>query len=123
MARILVVDDEVEILVMLREMLEEAGYEVVDAHNGKVALKLHREDPADLIIMDIFMPEKDGIETIKELMAEFPETKLITISGGGDRQWDPEPYLEMVAKLGAKRTFFKPVRKDELLEAVRELLK
>jgi CheY-like chemotaxis protein len=123
MARILIVDDDFIILVMFREMLEGAGYEVVDAHNGKVALEITMDYPADLIIMDIFMPEKEGIETIKKLMAEFPETKIIAISGGGDRQFDPEPYLEMLAKLGAKHTFKKPIMRDELLEAVREVLK
>ena len=122
MASILIVDDDFEIRVMLREMLEGAGYEVVDAPNGKVALEVTREHPADLTIMDIFMPVKEGFETIRELVAEFPETKIIAISGGSGGKLDPGPYLEMVAKLGVRHTFRKPIMRDELLGAVRELL-
>ena len=83
MKRILVVDDEDEIRMMLRQILEMEGYEVSDAANGRMAVNLFRNDPTDLIITDIIMPEKDGIETITELRRDYPDVKIIAITGGG----------------------------------------
>ncbi len=120
MARILIIDDDPQILDMLGQTLEREGHEVVDAPDGKEGLKLYRENPTDLIITDLIMPEKEGIETIMELRRDFPDVKIIAISGGG--QIDAEQYLSMAQKLGAQRTFAKPVERDELLKAVRELL-
>ena len=119
MARILIIDDDVQILDMLRQTLEREGFEVVDAPNGEEGIRLYREDPADLIITDIIMPEKEGIETIMELKRDFPDVKIIAISGGG--RVDPEEYLHMAEKLGAKRTFAKPVEREDLLKAIQEL--
>ena len=120
MARILIIDDDVQILDMLRQTLELKGYEVVDATNGKEGIRLYRENPADLIITDIIMPDKEGIETIIELKRDFPDVKIIAISGGG--RIGPEGYLSMAKKLGARYTFSKPVKREELLAAVRELI-
>ena len=120
MARILIIDDEVQIRAMLCQMLRRSGYEVSDAPDGKVGMDLHRKEPADLIITDIIMPNKEGIETIRELRQEFPETKIIAMSGGGGI--GAEEYLQMAGKLGAMRTLAKPIHREELLEAVRELL-
>jgi len=117
---ILVIDDDDQFRGMLREMLERAGYEVADAPNGKEGIRLYRENPADLVVTDIIMPEKEGIETIMDLRREFPEVKIIAMSGGG--RIDPEEYLHMAEKLGAKRTFAKPVEREELLKAVGEVL-
>jgi len=118
--RILIIDDDVQILDMLRQTLEREGYEVVDASNGKKGIRLYREKPADLIITDIIMPEKEGIETIIELKRDFPDVKIIAISGGGKIR--SEEYLSMAKKLGARYTFSKPVKREELLAAVRELI-
>lgn len=93
MPLILIIDDDDQIREMLRQMLERAGYEVTDAPNGKVAMKLYREQPADLIITDLIMPGKEGIETIIELRRDFPEVKIIAISGGG--RIAPRDYLAM----------------------------
>jgi len=120
MSRILILDDDVQILDMLRQTLEREGFEVVDAPNGKVGIMLYREDPADLIITDIIMPEKEGIETIIELKRDFPDVKIIAISGGG--QISSEEYLSMAKKLGARYTFAKPVERKKLLATVRELI-
>ena len=120
MARILIIDDDVQILDMLRQTLEHEGYEVVDAADGKKGIRLYRENPADLIITDIVMPEKEGIETIIELKQDFPDVKIIAISGGG--QIRPEGYLSMAKKLGAQYTFSKPFERKELLSAIRELI-
>ncbi|MGA1867433.1 MAG: response regulator [bacterium] len=120
MARILIIDDDVQIQEMLKQMLERAGYEVVTAPNGKVAIKLYREDPADLIITDLIMPEMEGIETIRKFKRDFPNIAIIAMSGGG--RISPDSYLGMVKKFGVKHTFVKPIKRAELLEAVQELL-
>jgi len=120
MASILIIDDDPQILDMLGQILEREGHEVVDASNGKEGLKLYRENPTDLVITDLIMPEKEGIETIMELRRHFPDVKIIAISGGG--QIDAKQYLSMAQKLGVQKTFAKPVVRAELLKAVRELL-
>jgi YesN/AraC family two-component response regulator len=83
MANILIIDDDQQILNMLSQILKRAGYGVVEALDGKQGLKLYRENPTDLIITDIIMPEKEGLETIMELQRDFPDVKIIAISGGG----------------------------------------
>ena len=118
--RILIIDDEVQIREMLGQMLSREGYDVINAPDGKVGMKICREQHVDLIITDIIMPEKDGIEMILELRHVFPDLKVIAISGGG--RLGPDGYLEMAQKLGAHRTFFKPFNRKEILEAVKELL-
>ena len=120
MARILIIDDDPQILDMLGQTLEREGYDIVKALNGNEGIKLYRENHVDLIITDIIMPEKDGIETIFELRKDLPDLKIIAISGGG--RIEPEEYLFVAQKLGVQRTFAKPVARAELLKAVRELL-
>ncbi len=120
MKRILVIDDDVQVRQMLKQILERAGYEVVDATDGAEGIKLYRDEPTDLIITDIIMPEKEGIETIMELKRDFPDVKIIAISGGG--RVDPGHYLEIARRLGVDRTFTKPFDRAELLEAIQQLL-
>jgi DNA-binding NtrC family response regulator len=119
-ARILIIDDEEQIRAMLEQMLTREGYEVAVADNGKEGMRVCREQEIDLIITDIIMPEKDGIEMILELRHDFPQLKVIAISGGG--RLGPDGYLEMAQKLGAHRTFFKPFNRKEILDAVQDLL-
>src|SRR3989442_15115046 len=83
MARILVVDDEPEIGEILEMLLTHVGHEVRVARNGDSALRLPRAGPVDLIITDIFMPGKEGIETIMEIRRDLPSVKIIAMSGGG----------------------------------------
>ena len=121
MARNLIIDDDTRIVDMLGKTLEIEGYEVVRASTGKEGIKINRETPVDLIITDIFMPKKEGIETIFELRKDFPYIKIIAISGSG--RIEPEDYLYIAKKIGVHRTFAKPIERDELLITVRELLK
>jgi DNA-binding NtrC family response regulator len=121
MARILIIDDEDQIRSMLRLMLERVGYEVAEAPDGMEGIRQYRENPADLIITDLIMPNKDGIGMIIDLKKEFPEIKIIAMSGGGVNR--PEGYLNGAMKLGATRTLTKPIDRDEMLKAVRETLK
>jgi len=121
MARILVIDDDVLVLDMLYESLTREGYDVLRASNGEEGLKLYREEPVDLIITDLIMPEKEGIETIIELRQDFPDVKIIAISGGG--RIGTKDYLQMAKIFGVQRTFTKPVAREQLLDAIRVLIK
>jgi CheY-like chemotaxis protein len=118
MERILVVDDDASVRTVLRNILEHEGYDVMVAPNGKVAIELNRQKQADLVITDILMPEKDGVETIVELKEECPKTRLIAMSGGG--HLDPEFYLQIAKTLGVTGIFRKPIEREELLALIRE---
>ena len=120
MPRVLVVDDDQDVREMLRQMLERAGYGVSIATNGKEALTEYRAAPADLMVTDIVMPEKEGLETILDLRKDFPDVKIIAISGGG--RLGPQNYIEMASAFGAKRTFTKPLDRKEFLAAVSDLI-
>ncbi len=120
MSQIIVVDDDCQLRATLARTLEDAGHQVLGAADGKAGLALCREHQPDLVIADILMPDKDGIETIMELRRDLPGVKIIAISGGGFA--GPESYLELARHLGARRVFAKPVSSTDLLSAVRELL-
>lgn len=120
MKRILVIDDDYMVRTMLRMTLESKGYAVTEAADGKEGLKRFAEFPADVIITDLVMPEKEGLETISELKKIMPEVNIIAISGGG--KIGPEGYLTVAKSLGAKYTFTKPVNKEKLLEAIQTLI-
>ena len=98
-----------------------SGYEIIEAGDGQKGLELYRKHRPDLVITDLVMPEKEGLETIVELKREFPGVKIIAISGGGRKV--PGAYLQIAKKLGAERTFTKPIDRLEMIQAVRELLK
>lgn len=121
MARILIIDDETQIRSMLRLMLERVGYEVIEAADGMEGIRQYRDNPTDLIITDLIMPNKDGIGMMIELKKEFPRVKIIAMSGGGVNR--PEGYLDGAKKLGATRTLTKPIDRDKMLNAVKETLK
>ena len=116
---ILLVDDEEAFRSVIKRILSKAGYDVVEAANGVEAIRRFYEKPADMIITDIIMPEKEGLETIIELKKAHPEVKLIAMSGGGWYGTDID--FDMAKKLGA-RTLDKPFAMQELLDVVGELL-
>ncbi len=120
MARILVVDDDESIRMMLRLILEGEGYEVTEADDGDKAIKAYRQEQCDLIITDIVMPEKEGLQMIMELKKDFPDVKIIVMSGGG--RVAPTSYLNLAQKLGANRAFSKPFERKKLVDAVKELI-
>jgi len=121
MKRILVIDDDDTLRAMLRRLLCSAGYEVAVAEDGMEASRIQQARPFDLIMTDLVMPEKEGIEVIMEFRKKYPSTKIIAVSGGG--RIHPDQYLELARSLGAKRTFAKPFKANEILAAIRELLK
>ena len=120
MQRILIIDDEPNILLMLKKMLEKAGYEIDLASNGVEGLSLFRNSPSDLVITDIIMPEKEGLETIREMKRMSPELKIIAMSGGG--KISAENYLGTAKIFGASKLLEKPFTRDQMVTAVKELL-
>lgn len=120
MARILVIDDEPLVREMLRETLRRAGHDAEIAADGREGLTLYHSHPADIVITDIFMPEQEGLETIRDLRRDDPHVKVIAISGGSPLR--NANVLEWAAASGADYTFQKPVDRHELLRAVEDCL-
>ncbi len=120
MTRVLVIDDYDHFRIVLKMMLEDAGYSVQSASNGKIGLRQFSESPVDVVVTDIVMPEKEGLETIIELRRISRDVKIIALSGGGTV--GPATYLETAKTLGADRVFKKPVAQDDLLGAIAELV-
>lgn len=120
MARILVIDDEAPVRDMIRQTLERAGYEVMEAGDGKRGMVQVRTQPIDLVITDILMPEQEGIETIRLLRKEFPQVKIIAISGGGKK--GKLDVLPVAQTFGAHSTLSKPFERKDLLAAVSALV-
>lgn len=118
--RILVIDDDPQIRKLFKRKLSSEGYDIREASNGKEGYRLYCREFPDLVITDIVMPEKEGIEMITDLKREFSDVKIIAISGGG--KGSPDGYLLVAKHLGVERTFTKPVEWSELIDAVRVLL-
>ena len=120
MARILIIDDEASIRKPLRVILERAGHEVVSAANGSEAVRLWRQRAGDMVITDIHMPEKNGLETIIELRQIAPQARILAMSGG-----DLNARVDVLGDatlLGAVHTISKPFTLDEMLRAVERVL-
>lgn len=116
-ASVLVVDDEEGIRDLFRLTLAAAGYKVVEAKDGREAMARLREEPFDLLITDLVMPEREGIEMIETLRKQRPDLKIVAVSGafGG-------MFLKVAKALGANATLAKPVSPDALLATVRNML-
>ena len=120
MQRILIIDDEPHILLMLKKMLERAGYEIELATNGNEGLDRFTRMPSDLVITDIIMPDKEGLETIREMKRMRPDLKIIAMSGGGKISADN--YLGTAKIFGASRIIEKPFTQQHMVATVNELL-
>ena len=119
MASVLVVDDDDDLRDSLKSLLEREGYDVFTACNGSDAIRIFRSEPTDLIITDIIMPEKGGLESIIELRQEFPDVKIIAISGGG--RIGTKDYLQLAQALGANSVLAKPFSRTEILESIKKV--
>ncbi len=113
-------DDDESLRDLLVMTLNHAGYEVVTAHNGVAGIKQFRAAPVDLVITDVIMPEKEGLETISDLRREFPNIKIIAMSGGG--RFLKLDLLQVANRLGAQRTLSKPFSQADLLQTIKEVL-
>lgn len=120
MQKILIIDDEPHILLMLKKMLERQGYEIDMATNGVEGIELMQKTRPDLVITDIIMPEKEGLETIREMIRIKADLKIIAMSGGG--KVSAESYLKIAGIFGASRVIAKPFSMKEMTAAVKELL-
>ncbi len=120
MADVLVIDDDPNILTVLTGMLLKAGHTVRYALSGNEGLRLFSQQKPDLLITDIIMPEKDGMELIAEIRKKARDVKIIAISGGAD--FIPDHYLDTARLFGAQRILKKPFNLDELTQAIDSLL-
>lgn len=119
--KILVIEDDHDFRETLSVTLRDEGYEVVEASDGKQGAKIMKSFGPDLVITDILMPEKDGLEIIMMLRKEMPEVRVIAMSGGC--MLGPQGYLETASVMGAKKTLIKPFSKDELMLALYEVFR
>ena len=120
MAMVLVIDDEVDVARMIQDMLQSAGHQVVSAYDGEDGIGLLRAFPVELVITDILMPKRDGLETIRVARKGAPDLPIVAISGGG--QTGQMNYLQEAVEFGADATLKKPFGRDELLRTVDGLL-
>jgi CheY-like chemotaxis protein len=120
MRTILIVDDDDKIRKVLRRMLEKEGINVIEAGNGDAGVTLFREKAPDAVVIDIIMPEKDGLTAIRDIMALNHDARVIAMSGG--LVLTPDVYLEEARRAGADDILSKPIDRDQFLTAIRTLL-
>jgi len=116
--KILLVEDDRVTRLKLKRWLLELNCEVIEASNGNEGIDVYNDQRPDLVITDIIMPEKDGIQMLLELQREYSDINMFFISGVGEKE--PGEYLPQVQDIGVLRTFAKPIDKGELLAAVVE---
>jgi CheY-like chemotaxis protein len=114
LTKILLVEDEEAVRSMLKAVLEDEGYQIQEASNGKEALQSYASSPADLILTDIVMPDTEGIEMIMKLRKSDPKVKIVAMSGGN--------YLTLAKRLGADHILEKPFSNQALLDTVKIML-
>jgi DNA-binding response OmpR family regulator len=117
--RVLLVEDSAELLNYMGELVASAGYDVLRANDGDKAMEVLRENRCDLMVLDLFMPNKDGIETLRELSKLSPRPRTLAISGGG--RFSAPDTLRVAARLGADSTLAKPFTPRQLLDALKDL--
>jgi CheY-like chemotaxis protein len=118
--RILVADDDEALRTATSQVLQDEGYDVVTARDGVELLREYRQRQADLVLCDLFMPGKDGIQVIGDLLRDFPRAKIIAMSGGGYNGMIN--VLHMARHLGAKEIVSKPFKRAALLTVIQQVL-
>jgi CheY-like chemotaxis protein len=116
MARILIIDDSPDVRLTLRTALESVGHAVTEAADGIEGIKRFSAEPSQLVITDILMPNKEGLETIRDLRKINQDLKIVAISGGS--RANAVDFLNYAKSLGADMTLRKPIRMDDLYSAV-----
>lgn len=119
MSRILLVDDHEPVCLTLQTMIQSMGHETVTATNGRQALAVQRQTPADVLLTDIFMPDMDGYELIQKFRHDYPSVKIIAMTGGIPRS-PGGPYLEVAEKMGARWLLPKPFSPTRLMSIIDE---
>lgn len=120
MATVLIADDEQTVRDVVRRILEMDGHRVLEAGDGEEAIRIVRVEKPELVLVDLFMPRKEGLETIMQLRRSFPEVKIIAVSGGNPTHG--MSFLDVAMRLGAHRTLAKPFSMEMMRAAVTELL-
>ncbi|MEN8188456.1 MAG: response regulator [Thermodesulfobacteriota bacterium] len=120
MKTILIIDDDVIFRGMLKKLLEREGYGVVEADNGNSGVAVFQESQPDLVVCDLIMPNKEGIETIVDLQKINDQVPIIAVSGGG--RMGPEAYLSLAKGLGAREVFSKPFVHKDFLKTISSCL-
>jgi DNA-binding response OmpR family regulator len=115
-AKVLVVDDDDAVRELIKALLEQSGYEVRDAADGEIALTLLKAEPADIVLLDILMPRKEGLETLIELKQHFPKMTVFAMSASGARKG--HDFLTIASKFGADGVLQKPFSPDELFALI-----
>lgn len=113
----MIADDDEAVRNFLALVIEGAGYRVLTAGDGNQAIAQMRAHPVDLVITDLYMPEKEGIETILDLKREHPQVKVVAISGAVSEQ-----LLNAAQHLGADRVLSKPIQPKQLVDTIRSLI-
>ena len=116
--RVLVVDDNPDMRLAAKMLLESEGYVVEVAKNGDEALRVQRERPSKILVTDLFMPDVDGLETVQRFRADYPDMPIILISGGGKLLQSKADYLAVARELGVV-TLRKPFDPQVLIDALR----
>ncbi len=120
MARILLADDDESFRKMLEMVLHSQGHVVVAAQDGAKAWRLYNAEPFDIVIMDLIMPNKEGLETIRQFRSSRSTVKILAMSGGG--RLDPKDLLAVARQFGADATLAKPFSNEQLAEVLKQLL-
>jgi DNA-binding response OmpR family regulator len=118
--KILIIDDDDLMRLTIKSTLKKFGCAVIEAENGNRGVTLFKNERPNLVITDMLMPDKEGLETISEIRAIDPKAKIIAMSGGGSSK--NMKFLQLAEKMGASRIMSKPIKPDELLSAVKNLL-
>jgi CheY-like chemotaxis protein len=119
MAHILLVDDDENFRTMLRITLQRLGHQITEATDGSMAIKLHAQNNYDAVMMDLIMPDKEGMETIVEMRKDHPDTKIIAMSGGG--RMNAKDILTMAKAVGADQILAKPFENEKLIDTLKSL--
>ncbi len=119
MLNLLIIDDDIFFRELIKDILQDYPVTVHEAANGEEGLVVMRQETIKVVVTDIIMPEKEGLESIMEILQKYPGTKIVAVSGGGAGRGSD--YLEMATSLGAHATLAKPFEKEELIEALNQL--
>ncbi|MFO7863153.1 MAG: response regulator [Salinivirgaceae bacterium] len=120
MLNLLIIDDDIFFRELIKDILQDYPVTVHEAANGDEGLVVMRQEAIKVVVTDIIMPEKEGLESIIEILQKYPGTKIVAVSGGGSA--GSSDYLEMAASLGAHATLAKPFEKEELIETLNQLV-
>src|SRR5688572_15176682 len=117
--KILIIDDDALVRMTMKNVLKKLEYTVFEAEDGNKGLEIYQKEKPDIVITDMLMPEKEGLQTLSEIKALNPKAKIIAMSAGGNLK--NMSYLQVAKKMGADGILSKPVTPDELVAIIKRL--